>query len=156
MQVEASLLIKRGIEKRPGIAERKSRIGDWEGDTIIDAYQKGVILSLVDRCSKYTRLTKLPNKTTQGVTAGAIQALKGMKRKAHTITFDNRQKIFSFTNSGIGISLDFDDIVIGREVFADGVNRYSINGTEVRLKDIVDLLSSVNIGSSGHHIISQI
>ena len=42
-----------------------------------------------------------------------------------------------------------------REVFADGANKYSINGTEVRLKDIVDLLASVNIGSSGHHIISQ-
>ena len=72
-----------------------------------------------------------------------------------TITFDNRQKIFSFTNSGLGISLDYDDIIIGREVFADGANRYSINGTEVRLKDVIDLLASVNIGSSGHHIISQ-
>ncbi len=30
-----------------------------------------------------------------------------------------------------------------------------INHTEVRLKDVVDLLASVNIGSSGHHIISQ-
>lgn len=72
-----------------------------------------------------------------------------------TITFDNSKKIFSFTNSGLGVSLDYDEIVIGREVFADGGNRYSINGTEVRLKDVVDLLSSVNIGSSGHHIISQ-
>lgn len=71
------------------------------------------------------------------------------------IIFDNSQKIFSFTNSGIGVSLDFDEVSIGREVFADGANRYSINGTEVRLKDIVDLLASVNIGSSGHHIISQ-
>ena len=76
-------------------------------------------------------------------------------RSQVTITFDNRQKIFSFTNSGLGISLDYDDIIIGREVFADGANRYSINGTEVRLKDVIDLLASVNIGSSGHHIISQ-
>ena len=71
------------------------------------------------------------------------------------ITFDNTNKIFSFTNSGLGVSLDYDEIVIGREVFADGSNKYSINRTEVRLKDIVDLLASVNIGSSGHHIISQ-
>ncbi len=72
-----------------------------------------------------------------------------------TITFDNSKKIFSFTNSGLGVSLDYDEISISREVFADGANKYSINGTEVRLKDIIDLLSSVNIGSSGHHIISQ-
>ncbi len=71
------------------------------------------------------------------------------------ITFDNTDKIFSFTNSGLGVSLDYDEIIIGREVFADGSNKYSINHTEVRLKDVVDLLASVNIGSSGHHIISQ-
>ena len=71
------------------------------------------------------------------------------------ITFDNKDKIFTFTNSGLGVSLDYDEIVIGREVYADGSNKYSINHTEVRLKDILDLLSSVNIGSSGHHIISQ-
>lgn len=71
------------------------------------------------------------------------------------ITFDNTDKIFSFTNSGLGVSLDYDEITIGREVFADGSNKYTINKTEVRLKDVVDLLASVNIGSSGHHIISQ-
>jgi len=76
-------------------------------------------------------------------------------RAAVVITFDNSKKIFSFTNSGVGVSLDYDEISIGREVFADGANKYTINGTEVRLKDVVDLLASVNIGLSGHHIISQ-
>lgn len=71
------------------------------------------------------------------------------------IIFDNSKKIFSFTNSGAGVSLDYDEIKISREVFSDGSNTYKINDTEVRLKDVVDLLASVNIGSSGHHIISQ-
>jgi chromosome segregation protein len=83
------------------------------------------------------------------------KTLSSANRASVYITFDNSKKIFSFTNSISGISLDYDEIIIGREVFADGVNKYSINGTEVRLKDIVDLLASVNIGSSGHHIISQ-
>ncbi len=83
------------------------------------------------------------------------KSLSTSNRAGVTITFDNSQKIFSFTNSGIGVSLDYDEITIGREVFADGANRYNINGTEVRLKDVIDLLASVNIGSSGHHIISQ-
>jgi len=92
---------------------------------------------------------------------GSDLIFKGSKRLAKAnraivlITFDNRDKTFSFTNSGLGVSLDYDDVIISREVFADGTNRYSINGTEVRLKDVVDLLASVNIGSSGHHIISQ-
>ncbi len=83
------------------------------------------------------------------------KSLSSSNRAGVVITFDNSNKIFSFTNSGIGVSLDYDEVTIGREVFADGGNKYSINGTEVRLKDIVDLLASVNIGSSGHHIISQ-
>lgn len=81
--------------------------------------------------------------------------LSTLNRASVVIAFDNSQKIFSFTNSGIGVSLDYDEVTIGREVFTDGANRYLINGTEVRLKDVVDLLASVNIGSTGHHIISQ-
>ncbi len=76
-------------------------------------------------------------------------------RASVTITFDNSKKVFAFTNSGLGVQLDFDEIKITREVYADGSNKYIINGSEVRLKDVVDLLASVNIGTSGHHIISQ-
>lgn len=83
------------------------------------------------------------------------KTLTGASRASVTITFDNSKKKFCFTNSGLGVSLDYDEVIISREVFADGSNKYSINGTEVRLKDVVDLLASVNIGSSGHHIISQ-
>ncbi len=83
------------------------------------------------------------------------KTLSQSNRATVTITFDNSKKIFSFTNSGLGVSLDYDEISISREVFTDGANVYRINGTEVRLKDVVDLLASVNIGSSGHHIISQ-
>lgn len=83
------------------------------------------------------------------------KTLSQSNRAMVTITFDNSNKVFAFTNSGLGVSLDYDEISISREVFTDGANKYSINGTEVRLKDVVDLLASVNIGSSGHHIISQ-
>jgi chromosome segregation protein len=83
------------------------------------------------------------------------KSMSGANRAMVSITFDNKDKIFSFTNSGLGVSLDYDEVVVSREVFADGANKYSINGTEVRLKDVNDLLASVNIGSSGHHIISQ-
>jgi chromosome segregation protein len=83
------------------------------------------------------------------------KVISASSRAQVLITFDNTDKIFSFTNSGLGVSLDYDEIIIGREVFADGSNKYSINRTEVRLKDVVDLLASVNIGSTGHHIISQ-
>jgi chromosome segregation protein len=77
-------------------------------------------------------------------------------RASVSICFDNSSKIFSLAGRGDKeINLDFDEVVITREVYSDGVNRYLINNSEVRLKDILEMLSSVNIGSSGHHIISQ-
>ncbi len=81
--------------------------------------------------------------------------LSKLSRAYVTIIFDNRRKKFIIPSAGANINLDFDEIAITREVLVDGSNKYSINGTEVRLKDIIEMLSSVNIGSSGHHIISQ-
>jgi len=82
--------------------------------------------------------------------------LSKMSRASVSITFDNRERIFKMERADAKpLNLDFEDVMLAREVYADGANKYSINGIEVRLKDILELLSSVNIGSSGHHIISQ-
>jgi len=67
-------------------------------------------------------------------------------RASVKIIFDNRKKF---------LNLDFDEASIERTVFRDGINEYSLNSSQVRLKDIVELLSPTHIGPSGHHIISQ-
>ena len=94
--------------------------------------------------------------------AGADLIFKGSKqlpkgnRAAVSIYFDNSDKIFKLANDGgEEINLNYDTISISREVYGDGLNKYILNGSDVRLKDINNLLASVNIGSSGHHIISQ-
>lgn len=79
-----------------------------------------------------------------------------MNRASVAITFDNTKRIFNLpAMDDQNLSLDFDEITISREVHMDGANKYSLNGNEVRLKDVHELIASVNIGSSGHHIISQ-
>lgn len=60
-----------------------------------------------------------------------------------------------FDNSNRFLDIDYDDVTIERVVHRDGVNQYFINKSQVRLKDIVELLAGANIGASGHHIISQ-
>ncbi len=67
-------------------------------------------------------------------------------RASVTLTFDNRDRI---------LPLEFDEVMITREVHTDGVNDYFLNRSKVRLKDIVELLASVGLGSTSHHIISQ-
>jgi len=94
--------------------------------------------------------------------AGLDLIFKGSKtlpkssRATASIYFNNKDKVFKLANEGGDvIDLSFDTVSIGREVYSDGLNKYILNGGEVRLKDINNLLASVNIGSSGHHIISQ-
>lgn len=67
-------------------------------------------------------------------------------RASVKVTFDNTRKFFA---------IDFPEVTIERVVHRDGVNEYLINGSQVRLKDIVELLAGAHIGASGHHIISQ-
>jgi len=77
-------------------------------------------------------------------------------RATVSIYFNNSDKVFKLSNElGENLNLNYDTISISREVYSDGLNNYILNGSEVRLKDIHNLLASVNIGSSGHHIISQ-
>ncbi|MBP9748220.1 MAG: AAA family ATPase [Candidatus Pacebacteria bacterium] len=94
--------------------------------------------------------------------SGSDLIFKGSKnlpagsRASVTIYFDNSDKIFRLSNDvGEEVNLNYDTVSISREVYPDGLNNYILNGTEVRLKDIHNLLASVNIGSSGHQIISQ-
>ncbi|MEI6598653.1 MAG: AAA family ATPase, partial [bacterium] len=67
-------------------------------------------------------------------------------RASVKLVFDNKTKLFK---------MDFDEISLERVVHRDGVNEYYINGSQVRLKDVAEMLAHANIGSSGHHIISQ-
>ena len=44
------------IDDRPKIVEEKSRIGDWEGDTVIGKNHKGGLVTLAERKSRYVLL----------------------------------------------------------------------------------------------------
>lgn len=67
-------------------------------------------------------------------------------RASVKIVLDNSKNLFG---------LDFEEVIIERVVNRDGGNEYYLNGSLVRLKDIIELLSQAHIGASGHHIISQ-
>lgn len=62
------------------------------------------------------------------------------------VTFDNSKRL---------LDLDFKEVVVERVVYRDGLNEYLLNGTQVRLKDVIRLLAGANIGGSGYQIISQ-
>ena len=77
------------IDQRPPIVAAKSRIGDWEADTIIGANHKGVVMSHVERTSKYTKLAKLPDKNADSVVQACTRVLLPLADQIETITYDN-------------------------------------------------------------------
>ncbi len=78
-----------------------------------------------------------------------------LSRAAVSISFDNSDKIFGFQTAEGKSPIMFDTVTFTREIFADGTSKYLLNGSEIRLKQMVELLGSVSVGASGHHIISQ-
>ena len=77
------------IEQRPAIVDSRSRIGDWEGDTVIGKDHKSAIYTLVDRKSLYTVIVKLNGKNATELADKTIKALEPISNKIHTITYDN-------------------------------------------------------------------
>ena len=83
-------LKKRRIDTRPEIVEKRLRIGDWEGDTVIGKDRKPAILTHLERKSGYLLADKLERATAELTKQTTIQRFKSIPRKKkHTITYDN-------------------------------------------------------------------
>ena len=93
------------------------------------------------------------------------QSIKSMRgKKGEDLIFNGGADAPRANRAGVKIILDntkrlldvdFDEVALERVVHRDGINEYLINGSVVRLRDIIELLAQAHIGSSGHHIISQ-
>ncbi len=93
------------------------------------------------------------------------QSIKSMRgKKGEDLIFNgagdlpraNRASVkVTFDNSTKFLPVDFETVTLERIVHRDGVNEYLINNSQVRLKDIIELLNAAHIGVSKHHIISQ-
>jgi len=58
-------------------------------------------------------------------------------------------------NADKKIPLEFDEVSITRKVFRSGEGEYLINGSRVRLQDVVDLLAKAGIGKESYSIVNQ-
>src|SRR3990167_1798802 len=77
---------------------------------------------------------------------GGTPALPRQNRATVKLVFDNSKR---------PLDIDFSEVIVERVVYRDGQNEYLLNGSQVRLKDVIRLLAGANIGGSGYQIISQ-
>jgi IS30 family transposase len=78
-----------GIDERPAIVGERSRIGDWEGDTMIGKHHKGGLVTLTERKSRFTLAGRIRSKHAKGVRTVMTRLLKPHKDNCHTLTLDN-------------------------------------------------------------------
>ena len=77
------------IDDRPKIVESRSRIGDWEGDTVVGKGHQGVLVTLVERKSRYTLIGHARAKRKDLVATEVIDKLQSYQDFCKTITYDN-------------------------------------------------------------------
>ena len=87
------------IGQRPAIVEEKSRVGDWELDTMVGSQRKGAMVSMVERGSKLVRLALVAESKSEIVASAIERSLAKDIDKVLTLTMDNgpefaRHRIF--------------------------------------------------------------
>jgi transposase, IS30 family len=88
------------ISQRPKIVEKKVRLGDFEGDTIVGCRggDKACLLTLVDRASKFTIIRKIPNKTAEAVEHAMNDCYDNTILPFLTVTYDNGTEFANHQN----------------------------------------------------------
>jgi transposase, IS30 family len=77
------------IASRPAVINQRQRIGDFEGDTVLGPAGTGGLVTLVDRRSRFTILTKIKDKQARRVRRRIEKRLRGVHPQQRlSITFD--------------------------------------------------------------------
>lgn len=99
-----------GIEERPAIAAVKVEIGHWESDTMIGSNHKGIIVTHVDKTSRFLVAGLGRNKTSAQVNEVTINLFKDIpETQKKTMTFDNGKEFSNHAelSQSLGVSCYF-------------------------------------------------
>lgn len=77
------------IDERPSIVDLKTRVGDWEADTVAGRQTGPRLVTLVERKKRFTLIGLAKNKSSEAVTDTILEMLVGYHRQVKTITYDN-------------------------------------------------------------------
>ena len=78
-------------------------------------------------------LKNLRGKKGEDLIFAGTESVSRMGKASVDLVFDNKKNQFG---------IEFDEVIVGRRVYRDGVNEYMLNGSVVRLKDIIELCVS--------------
>ena len=82
------------IPEWPDAIRNRIRIGDWEGDTVYGGVGKGLLVSLVDRKTRFLRIGLLERRSSDGTRLVIEKLLKGLPVKS--VSLDNGSEFSEF------------------------------------------------------------
>ena len=95
------------IDLRPAIVDTRSRVGDWELDTIIGKGHKQAIVSLTERKSRLTLIAKVKRKSAELVSLSVQRLLEPIAAKVFTLTSDNGKEFARHQEISTVLQADF-------------------------------------------------
>jgi len=95
------------IDQRPSIVDDRSRVGDWEADTIIGKAHKQAIVSLTERKSGLALIYKVDRRTKENTEDAMKRLLRSIAEQVHTITSDNGKEFGNHEKIAKELKCDF-------------------------------------------------
>jgi IS30 family transposase len=95
------------IEERPAIVDQRQRIGDWEVDTIVGKGHHQAIVTLTERKSRFSLLSKVKQRTADQVRKALIDMLLPVSDHLHTLTADNGKEFAEHERVAHELQVDF-------------------------------------------------
>lgn len=95
------------IKERPEIVDLKERFGDLEMDLIIGKMHKFALLTINDRFSGMLWMAIIPSKEASVIQNKAVDLLKDLKSKLHTITTDNGKEFSNHREISSELEIDY-------------------------------------------------
>lgn len=106
-EVRGQLKNRRSIDLRPKIVETRSRLGDWEVDTIVSKGRKYSIVSATERKSRMTLIEKVKGRSANVVKEALLKLLLPISSLVHTITADNGKEFADHEEIAEKLNADF-------------------------------------------------
>lgn len=98
---------KRRIDMRPGVVDNRSRIGDWEGDTIVGGERNTGIITHTERRSGYLLGDLFKRKNSELIREKIVKKFDQIDEdKKYTITYDNGTEFSEYELIERGTQMD--------------------------------------------------
>jgi IS30 family transposase len=142
------------IDERPAIVDTRQRVGDWEMDLIIGRIGGSVLMTAVERTTRYTLIGLAPNKTAEEVKDCIVDIMKPLTHLVETQTYDNGKEfaLHEIIAEALGASSYFahpyHSWERGLNENTNGlIRQYARKGTsfdKMRPQDVINIMGKLN------------